>query len=302
MENNEEIDKLLKVAVLSLDIKVADPAENRRRVAEMLQLVPDETDVVVLPELFTTAFMRDTEALLQHAESRDGATLRFLEEQSKHHDILLIGSYLVKETISHRETAEGSNHHDHKYFNRGFMIFPDGNHEFYDKHHLFCLSPEAQLITHGHKRPPVREFRGWNISMIICYELRFPVWDRNVGMKADLVAVPANWPDARGYAWRQLLSARSIENQVVMVGADRSGSDDYGTYTDLSLITDELGRPVAPPLSQPLVGCPPPKAPGSVIASPYGPILTATLSQAALHKHRHFLPTDRDADCFTIHP
>lgn len=281
----------LNVAVLSLDIAVANPAENLRRVGQMLERLPNDTDVAVLPELFTTAFMRDTDTLLTCAEFRDGPTMRFLREQAQLHDLLLIGSYLAKEAV-----GEGK----HEYFNRGFMVFPDGSHEFYDKHHLFCLSPEARLITHGRRRPPVREFRGWNISMLICYELRFPVWDRNVDMKADFVAVPANWPDARGYAWRQLLIARSIENQVVMAGADRSGSDDYGTYTNLSLITDELGRPIAPPITEHLVGCPPPTAPGSVIPSPYGPILTATLSLAKVHRLRYWLPTHRDADHFTI--
>lgn len=306
----------LKVAALSLNIAVGNPEENRRRTEEMLRCLPADTDVAVLPELFTTSFMRDAEALLPHAEFRDGPTFRFLAEQARSHNILLMGSYLAKESNSSLSAKElnsslikesnpsirSAHNKELQYFNRGFMVFPDGTHEFYDKHHLFCLSPEARLITHGHKRPPVREFRGWNISMIICYELRFPVWARNVDMKADLVAVPANWPDARGYAWRQLLIARAIENQVVMIGADRSGADDYGTYTHLSLIADELGRQIAPPLSTPPEGCPPPSIHGEEIPTPYGSILTATLSLANLRRLRKFLPTVCDADLFTIHP
>lgn len=282
----------LKVAILSLDIATGDPQENLRRVVDMLASMPTDTDVAVLPELFTTSFMRDTDAMLACAEFRDGPTFRFLQEQASARDILLAGSYLAKESIGRGEL---------QYYNRGFMILPDGSHEFYDKHHLFCLSTEAQLLSHGHKRPPVVAFRGWNISMIICYELRFPVWDRNVGMQTDMVLVPANWPDARGYAWRQLLIGRSIENQVVMVGANRSGKDDYGEYTNLAMITDELGRQIAPALSEPPVGCPPPTAPAQEIATPYGPILAATLSLEKLQKLRSWLPTHRDADSFSIH-
>lgn len=288
----ETPDAKLRVAVLSLDIAAGNPEESRRRTAEMLSMIPEDTDVAVLPELFTTSFMRDADAMLGCGEFHDGPTMRFLAEQAKTHDLLLIGSYLVKESVGNGE---------HRYFNRGFMMQPDGECQFYNKHHLFCLSPESRLITHGHKRPPVVRFRGWNVSMLICYELRFPVWDRNVDMKADLVVVPANWPDARGYAWRQLLIARSIENQVVMAGANRSGRDDYGEYTDLSMITDELGRQIAPPLSEPPVGCPPPSLIGEVIPTSYGPIVTATLSLAKLRKLRSWLPTHCDADRFSIH-
>lgn len=285
-------DVTLKTAILSLDIATGDPAENRRRASRMLAMLPADTDVAVLPELFTTSFMRDTDAMLGVAEDRDGATMRFLTEEARAHDLLLAGSFLVKEAIGNGQ---------HKYYNRGFMVFPDGTHNFYDKHHLFCLSPEAQLITHGHKRPPVMHFRGWNVSMIICYELRFPVWDRNVGMQTDVVLVPANWPDTREYAWRQLLIARSIENQVVMVGANRSGRDDYGEYSGSAMITDELGRQVIPPLPEPPKGCPPPTLHGEIIPTPYGPILAATLSMAKLRKLRTWLPTHRDADKFLIH-
>lgn len=292
-ESEKAAEKLINIAVLSLDIARGDVAENHRRVAEMVKHLPVNTDVILLPELFTTSFMRDTDAMLSCAEFRNGPTIRFLQELSAATDALIAGSYLGKEDLGNGQR---------NYFNRGFMVTPDGEVEFYDKHHLFCLSTEAELITHGHKRPPVKLFRGWNISMIICYELRFPVWSRNIDMQADVVLVPANWPDARGYAWRQLLIARSIENQVIMVGADRSGTDDYGDYTDLSMITDELGRQVVPPLSETPKGCPPPSAPGYVIATPYGSALFATFSKEKIKKLRQWLPTHRDADRFTIHP
>lgn len=285
-------DPLLTVAALPLDIATGDVDENLRRASLMLEALPPGVDVAVLPELFTTSFMKDTDAMLALAEFRDGKTMRHISSIASQKDLLIAGSYLGKETV-----AAGA----HEYFNRGFMAFPDGKVEFYDKHHLFCLSKEAQVLTHGRRRPPVVNFRGWNVSMYICYELRFPVWSRNVGMAADIVLVPANWPVARGYAWRHLLIARAIENQVVMVGADRSGRDDYGEYDGLAFITDELGRQIAPALEEALSGCPPPSAKGSEIMTPYGTILMATLSMTSLKKLRQWLPTDRDADGFTIH-
>ena len=94
--------------------------------------------------------------------------------------------------------------------------------------------------------PPVIRYRGWNISLVICYDLRFPVWCRNVNNRYDMLIVPANWPSARGYAWRQLLIARAIENQAVIVGADRSGCDDYGDYEYMSYVFDPSGHEIAP--------------------------------------------------------
>lgn len=282
----------LNVAALSLDIAEADPAENLRRAKAMLDLLPQGVEVAVLPELFTTAFMSDSERMLSMAEYRTGPTVKAIRKWATEKQMLISGSFLGKEAI-----AGGA----HEFFNRGFIATPDGEIKFYDKHHLFCLSDEARILTHGRMRPPLVEFKGWHISMIICYELRFPVWSRNVDMQTELLLIPANWPQARGYAWDTLIRARAIENQQAVIGADRSGKDEYGTYDGLSMIVDELGRPIAPPLSHPLVGCPPPTAPGSVTESPYGPILTATLSFDKLMRWRRWLPTDRDADRFTLH-
>lgn len=282
----------LSVAVLSLDIIPGDKERNLSNAGEMLNMLPAGTDVAVLPELFTTSFMKDTDRMLSLAESRDGLTIRKIRQWADSHGILIAGSYLFKESA-----GNGT----HRYYNRGFMVMPDGQEVFYDKHHLFCLSKEAELFTHGHRRPPVVNFKGWNISIRICYELRFPVWNRNVGMQADLVLVPANWPAARGYAWRHLLIARAIENQVVMAGADCSGTDDYGNYDGMALIVDELGRQISPPLSQAPQGCPPPPpGTGKVVPTRYGDILSAFFKLEDVKKLRGWLPTERDADRFTV--
>jgi len=285
--HSENTDSLLTVAVLSLDIMPGNIEENLLRVRVMLDSLPEGVDIAVLPELFTTSFMKDTDSMLRMAETNDGLTMRAIREWAAGHNLMIAGTYLA---------ADGG-----RFFNRGFMALPDGRTVFYDKHHLFCLSKEAELLTHGDKRPPVVNFRGWNVSMCICYELRFPVWSRNIGMKNDIVLVPANWPAGRGYAWRHLLIARAIENQVVMAGADCSGNDDYGNYDGLAMMVDELGRQVAPPLMSPPDGCPPPCSTGtSVIPTQFGPVLTATFSLNNIRRLRDRLPAGRDADNFIL--
>lgn len=290
-KNRQEADGdcRLKVAVLSLDIVSGEPEENLRRASHMIDALPDDTDVALLPELFTTSFMKDTDRMLGLAERNDGPTIGLVSRLASERDMMVAGSFLAKEERSDGDTV---------YFNRGFMAMPDGRTVFYDKHHLFCLSKEAGLLRHGRQRPPMVSFRGWNVSMLICYELRFPVWGRNVDMRADLVLVPANWPVNRGYAWRHLLIARAIENQVVVAGADRSGHDDYGDYDGLSMIVDELGRQIVPRPDEAPEGCPVPENYGEAIETPFGPVLTATFSLCNVKKLRSWLPTDRDADSF----
>ena len=287
---NATRDSLLTVAVLSLDIAYGDVDENLRRVALMMESLPPQADIVVLPELFTSSFMSDTGRMLALAEDTDGKTVRFLADMAAVRDVMMAGSFLCKEEVG----TQG----EHRYFNRGFMILPDGKRTFYDKHHLFCLSKEAALLRHGSERPPLVHFRGWNVTMLICYELRFPVWGRNIDMRADMMLVPANWPSNRGYAWRQLLIARAIENQMVVAGADRSGSDDYGDYDGLSVVVDELGRQIVPRPESPPDGCPLPDNYGKVSDTTYGPVLSATFSIEKVKKLRQWLPTAKDADSF----
>ncbi len=284
-------DRLLTVAVLSLDIALGNVEENLRRVETMIDALPETTDVALLPELFTTSFMKDTDRMLTLAETTDGATMAFISRLASSRNMMIAGSFLA------REVDENGNQ---QFFNRGFMVMPDGKRCFYDKRHLFCLSQESNLLTHGQQPRQIVAFRGWNISMLICYELRFPVWGRNVDMRTDLLLVPANWPINRGYAWKHLLIARAIENQIVVAGADRSGYDDYGEYDGLSMIVDQLGRQIAPQPEQAHKGCPLPDNYGEQILTPYGPIDIATLSLENIRKLRGWLPTERDADRFTF--
>ena len=186
----------LKVAAISLDIENGRPDVNIAKAIEMIGRLPDDTDVAVLPELFSTSFVPDRDFLVKFAEPNDGPTMEILRDVARSRNILLSGSFAA--------TDNG------KFYNRGFIILPDGNTTFYDKRHLFSVSSEAKLFERGKSEMPVVSYKGWNISMIICYDLSFPVWSRNIRHRYDMLLVPANWPISRGYAWTHLLIARAI--------------------------------------------------------------------------------------------
>lgn len=221
---------VLKIAAVSLDIRPCSPEENIRQAEFLIYQLPEDVDVVVLPELFTTSLIDSKELLEKYAESNDGPTMTAMRRLSRERNFLISGSFAAVDNGS--------------FYNRGFMILPDSRECFYDKRHLFGVSAEARVFTPGNAPIPVVEHKGWNVSMIICYDLRFPVWSRNVAHRYDLLLVPANWPQSRGYAWTHLLIARAIENQAVVVGANRGGSDEYGQYDGLTQIFDALGLPV----------------------------------------------------------
>lgn len=223
--------KDLKIVALPLDIVWADVDENLYSVEKILPEVDKDTDILVLPELFSTGFIATRDSLYQLAENfADSKTLKKLRLWAAKFNFAICGSLLVKK--------------GDEFFNRGFFIEPSGEETFYDKKHLFGQSTEASNFTAGKMPVPVVRFRGWNVAMAICYDLRFPVWLRNVDNRYDVMLLPANWPVKRDYAWKQLLIARAIENQSFVVGANRSGKDDGGEYDGLTYIFDYLGRPI----------------------------------------------------------
>ncbi len=199
----------IKIAMLPIDIRQADPAGNISQVKHLAGNLDKDTDIICLPELFTTGFIKDREEALRLSEDNNGTTMTALRQLSRNYD-------------------------------------PDGNDtEYYDKHHLFVLSEEKRIFEAGNELPPVSDFRGWKIAITVCYDLRFPVWMRNTDNRYDMMIVPANWPDSRGYAWKSLLVARAIENQAVYIGVNRTGNDDFGSYSPtLTTGVNELGMPV----------------------------------------------------------
>ena len=262
----------IKIAMLPLDICQASPAQNIESVRIYSENLEPDTDILALPELFSTGFIKDIDEAEQLAETIDGCTINALRQIAAKHNVAISGSFLCKDD-------------DNSLRNRAFFIKPGADCDrsviYYDKHHLFVLSDEKRIFKEGECLPPVIDFRGWKVAITICYDLRFPVWMRNVGNRYDLMIVPANWPDSRGYAWQSLLVARAIENQAVYVGVNRSGTDDFGTYSaDLTMGYDELGAPKT-----------------SVTT---GLIRYASFSLDGINTLRHRFPVHLNADTFSL--
>ena len=220
------------MAAIALDTAWADRDENLYVASVLARRLPADTDLIVLPELFTTGFVTDPAVLTGIADS----------------DSLHPGLDAMRKMAAELNAAVCGSIawmlDDGKFVNRCLFVEPNGETTHYDKHHLFILGQEPETFKPGTAEPPVVRFRGWNICMVVCYDLRFPEWLRNRGARYDLLVIPANWPQARAYAWEHLLIARAIENQAFVIGANRSGTDDNGRYDGLSHIYDYLGMPM----------------------------------------------------------
>lgn len=220
----------MKICVIPFDISWADKEANILSTAHALSQVEPDTDIVVLPELFTTAFIPNRGTVEELAEDNDGKTVRTLKRWAQFFGFAIAGSFLA---------TDGNGY----FYNRAFFIEPMGDATFYDKRHLFPLSEENRTYTPGSTLSPIVHFRGFDIKLIVCFDLRFPVWCRNEpGRLFDILLVPSNWPHSREFQYKTLLSARAIENQIFTVGANRTGEDKYGRYpAGQSGIYDNLG-------------------------------------------------------------
>lgn len=259
--------------MLSFDIVPFSPEDNIATVREALGRLPADCDLVALPELFSTGYDESPEALHRAAEPCSGSTVAALMELSRQYNVALAGSFLARS--------------GNDIYNRGFFVEPSGDYQFYDKRHLFGVGRESKFFCAGNSRAPLSvRFRGWEIALVICYDLRFPVWCRTPRDRPyDLLLVPANWPDARAFPWQHLLIARAIENQSFVVRADRRGSDSFGKYDDLSFVFDFLGRSIGAKTYWQDLGC---------------EALTAICSAEKLSKFRTAFPALADADYFCI--
>ena len=258
----------LKITILPLDINQSDPDSNLRLIEQLVsQPAVKNSNIIVLPELFSTGFIAEKEEIIKYAHSIDGEVLNSIRNLSQKTGAAFSGSFLCND--------------NNKFYNRAFFIDPEGNETYYDKHHLFSISPESRVLTGGNRQSPIINYMGWNLTMVICYDIRFPVWCRNVNQQFDIMLVPANWPNARKYAWEHLLISRAIENQCYVVGANRSGDDDYGNYDNLSFIFDPWGKTC-----------------GNVDLSTG--IVSANIERDFINDVRRRLPVVNDADSFKI--
>ena len=258
----------LRIALIEDNIAHGDKAANLEQLRRNLLNIPEDTDLVVLPELFSTGFVDEPDLALDLAERNTGDTMNELKRLAAERSVAIAGSFLAR-------TAG-------QVYNRAFFLEPNDEETFYDKRHLFTFSGEDKIFARGTRLAPIIRFRGFNIKLIVCYDLRFPVFCRNVSNNYDMLLVVANWPQARASAWKQLLIARAIENECYVCGVNRCGADHHGVeYSEgSSLIVDFKGKTIAQRATS--------------------PIIAADLSPAHLEQFRTKFPAWRDADAFTI--
>lgn len=247
-----------KILALNLDIQWKNPHANRQQIEALLQ--ETTADLYLLPEMFTTGFCMDAEAI---ADSHN-ETLQWMQNWAEAKQAALCGSVSIKE--------------NHQFYNRCFFVMPDRRYVQYDKRHLFSYSGEDQIYTAGKERVVV-DYQGVRFLLQICYDLRFPVFSRNQN-DYDVALYLSNWPRQRIEAWQHLLKARAIENQAYVFGVNRIGTDGNGLHYPESTYA------YAPD--------------GRLVSEQNGTLVSASIDKAFLQRHRAQFPFLGDADAFTL--
>lgn len=256
--------EILNIAVFQFDLFWENPLANRAKIDDWLKKITRKSDVIFLPEMFTTGFSMN---VVELAESMNGESVQWMKKSSAEHQCALCGSLIIKE--------------EDQYFNRLLFVEPSGEVYFYDKRHLFTMANEESHFQQGIERLIV-EYKGWRICPLICYDLRFPVWARNRN-EYDILVFSANWPQARTEVWNTLLKARAIENQAYLVGANRVGVDgSLISYKGNSQLIDPKGHILAE------------------IGDHYEGIVYAGFSYSELMQFRSTFPVLNDADQFNF--
>ncbi len=217
-------EKNLHVALLQTDLVWENPAKNIANFQNLFSKLPLETNLVVLPEMFSTGFSMNAEKL---AEPMNGETVRWMQQMASKYTTAIVGSLIILE--------------NNNYYNRLLFVHPNGKIQYYDKRHTFSLANEHKVYTKGNDIQII-DYLDWKICPFICYDLRFPVWSRNTS-KYDLLIYVASWPKTRINAWDALLKARAIENMTYTIGVNRIGIDANGyEYIGHSNAYDFLGK------------------------------------------------------------
>ncbi len=221
----------LTVSTIQTTLHWENKPANLNMLEEKINSLRQKTELVILPEMFSTGFSMNASAL---AETMDGPTVEWMRQKSFENRIILTGSIMI--------------HEDDKYYNRLIWMMPNGEYGYYDKRHLFAYSKEDEFYHPGKKRL-ICSVKGWKINLQVCYDLRFPVWARQSHTRKDETAeydvliYVANWPERRSHAWKTLLCARAIENQCYVIGVNRVGKDGNEiNYSGNSLVIDPLGE------------------------------------------------------------
>jgi predicted amidohydrolase len=253
----------LNITLLQAALHWQNPDANRDMFEQLIGDHATTSDLIVLPETFTTGFTMEAEA---NAEEPDGASSHWLSKLATQHGIAICGSLIVNENKQN--------------FNRLVWAQADGCLITYDKRHLFRMVGERDNFTPGTHRQIIR-LGDWRVCPLICYDLRFPVWSRGIN-EYDLLLYVANWPASRKSAWETLLPARAVENLCYVAGINRVGTDGNGVdYAGGSLVVDYLSNRLA-------------------VGGSEAEAVQATLSLDKLNRYREKFPAWKDADEFKL--
>ncbi|GEL10152.1 Predicted amidohydrolase [Flavobacterium glycines] len=222
----------MKIALIQSDLVWENPKANRIHFEEKINGIKESVDLIVLPEMFSTGFTMNPDKV---AETMEGETLLWMQSLAKARNMAITGSLVVEESGN--------------FYNRMLFVFPSGEIQFYDKRHLFTLAGEDKVYTAGSQKLIVN-YLGWKICLMVCYDLRFPVFSRNVE-NYDLLLYVASWPEKRVNAWDALLKARAIENMSYTIGVNRIGIDNNAHhYSGHSQLLDCLGDYIVVPTEE----------------------------------------------------
>ena len=254
----------LKITTIQSNLLWENISENLQNFENKIKTISNKTDIIVLPEMFSTGFSMSPS---KFAQSMDGTAVNWMKKMSANSKALMLGSLIIED--------KG------KYFNRLLAITPNGNVQYYDKKHLFGMAGENECYEEG-KTKLIFDFKGWKICPLICYDLRFPVWSRNQN-NYDVLVYVANWPEKRSNHWKILLQARAVENQSYVVGVNRIGEDgNQNKYSGDTCVFDPNGQKI------------------STTEAYMESIETVILSKNLLTEIRKLLPFSKDMDNFVL--
>lgn len=260
----------LTFSIIQTDLVWENKLANLAMLEEKILSITHKTNVVVLPEMFSTGFSMQPELL---AEDMKGPTVQWMKKIAAAKKVILTGSLIIEE--------------DGFYFNRLLWMLPNGQYGYYDKRHCFAFAGEDEKYTPGNKRV-IASVNGWKVNLQICYDLRFPVWARQsfdataADKEYDVLLYVANWPERRSHAWKSLLVARAIENQCYVVGVNRIGYDGNSIYhSGDSMVVGPLGETLYHKANE-------------------EDVFTITLNKETLGEVRTKFPFWKDADGFKI--
>lgn len=265
----------LNISLVQIDLHWENSKKNMEQIDILLKKENPSTDLILLPEMFNTAFSMNSKAL---AQKMDGDLVEQMKNWAQQYDSAVVGSFICEE-----------NEH---YYNRLLFVEPNGKIQTYNKRHLFRMANENQYFSMGHKRLIVT-YKSWKIMPLVCYDLRFPVWSRNqfqtnrkdvCDAEYDLMLYIANWPKARVNAWDKLLLARAIENQAYVAAVNRVGKDGNEIeYNGHSCLIDAKGEYLVQPIEN--KEC----------------IISYRISKSELEEFRKKFPLGMDRDSFKIY-